>query len=254
MADLEQLQAEGVVDYGRGSDFWDPTQHPHAHVTLVGIGGANSPVALCLAQMGMASMTLVDPDNVERHNLPNQMFFLDARPTSQVISAKVTAMMEVLRRFGTGEVDAYYDRIQEVPQALRGVVVLGTDTIQSRKETWELIKQQGNRVELVIDIRLGGRYIRINAINPLSSEEQEYYEQQFDYTDENAEEAPCTGRSIMYVGYQVASQVSRLITEHFMGREIEHTLVVNMGENLSMIAEKGFQQEVISINAKPMET
>ena len=44
------------------------------HVTMVGCGAVGSFTALALSKMGVGSMTLYDPDTVEVHNLPVQMF------------------------------------------------------------------------------------------------------------------------------------------------------------------------------------
>ncbi len=46
-----------------------------ARIVLVGAGGLNSWTALGLARSGARSLTIVDPDLVERTNLPRQLYF-----------------------------------------------------------------------------------------------------------------------------------------------------------------------------------
>jgi len=46
-------------------------------ITLIGCGGIGSPVAMALVKMGCGQISLYDPDCVEAHNLPNQMYRLE---------------------------------------------------------------------------------------------------------------------------------------------------------------------------------
>jgi molybdopterin-synthase adenylyltransferase len=63
-----------------------------ARVVLVGAGGLNSWAALALLRSGVRYMTIIDPDLVDRTNLPRQLFF-----ERDLGMPKATCLMENLR-------------------------------------------------------------------------------------------------------------------------------------------------------------
>jgi len=68
---------------------WDQDRIQDLQVTVVGCGALGSQAATALARLGVGSITLVDPDILEEHNLENQLY--DA---SDIGKAKVKALRE----------------------------------------------------------------------------------------------------------------------------------------------------------------
>ena len=63
-------------------------------IHLIGCGGIGSFTALVLSKMGVQHLHLYDPDGIEEHNLPNQLFRL-----RDVGRSKVEALQEILQEF-----------------------------------------------------------------------------------------------------------------------------------------------------------
>lgn len=87
---------------------------PHT-VTVIGVGGVGSWVALDLALAGVQKLYVVDPDHIERHNLNRTPF-----KEGQIEKDKTTAVVElVAERRMDAEVVPIKDRIEETAGAFR---------------------------------------------------------------------------------------------------------------------------------------
>lgn len=110
-----------------------PTRPPatdiaRSRVVVIGVGGLGSPAATALARAGVGLLRLVDPDVVERSNLPRQPLYDDgdvgtpkvAAAARRLLAAHPDLRVETVRaRFG-GELSLLRDA---------DVVIDGTDTV-----------------------------------------------------------------------------------------------------------------------------
>ena len=101
-------------------------------VLVVGVGGLGSPAALALAQAGIGTLGLVDPDPIEISNLHRQPLYESA----DVGRPKVAVAAERLRRLAPGlRVETWCERFGPGHVALlRGFdsLVDGTDTVAAK--------------------------------------------------------------------------------------------------------------------------
>lgn len=223
MAESKQERAilEGKVDYTRQKDWFDPDKHPDLHVVMIGCGGIGSPTAFNLAKLGVPSLTLVDFDLVEPHNLPNQMFKLD-----QVGKPKAQALKEIIEEFTPCEVEAVESKLEDADDYLHGIVVSGLDSMAARKALWDLLRYS-MRTNLLIDGRIGGQDILVHTIRPAEVDDVDYYEKYCMYTDEEGVEAPCTARGIYDVSTKMASLITRNLRLWLTGGKVEQTITHN---------------------------
>lgn len=211
------------MDYLRQLGILDP-KNIIFPITIIGCGGIGSFTALLLAIMGCPRLTLVDPDSVEDHNLPNQLF-----PKSAKGQKKVEACRDLICQFSNCLVETIQDKFGDCQP---GIVISGVDSMKSRKEIWEKIKFNPD-VPLYIDARLGAELVQVFTVQPNSIEDIEMYEK-FLYPDESLQELPCTARAIIYTGFSVASligsQLKKWLNDNKYPRRLSfdiHTLTLD---------------------------
>ncbi|MCC6177324.1 MAG: ThiF family adenylyltransferase [Chloroflexi bacterium] len=203
------------VDYWRQTDLVTP-EHLRWPVAVVGVGGIGSPTTLALAKMGCRRLSIYDPDTVEPHNLPSQLYRLD-----DVGRPKVEALAEVVRAFTSAEVRPVQERV--AGPRLDGIVVAAVDSMASREAIWRESVRYRAAIPLFVDARMGAQVCRLLTIRPTDPDDVRFYESTL-YTDEAALDEPCTAQAIVYttfgVAALVASQVRRFVTGEALNKDV----------------------------------
>jgi molybdopterin/thiamine biosynthesis adenylyltransferase len=206
-------------DYWRQLDLVSAEQLAFP-ITVIGAGGIGSPLALALTKMGCRQLTLYDPDTVEAHNLPNQVYRL-----ADVGEAKVTALAELLGQFADIEVDARQELVTE--QALRGVVISAVDSMASRQHIWHGCVRYKAAVPLYVDARMGAQVCRVFTLNPTDPDEIEAYESTL-YDDDEAAVDPCTAQAIIYNTFAVAALVANQVKRFACDEPLERDVIFDL--------------------------
>jgi hypothetical protein len=200
-------------------------------INVIGCGGIGSPVALTLAKMGCSRLALYDPDIVESHNLPNQVF-----PLNSLGRAKVEVLAEVIRQF-TGCEPVTMQQALRGEEPLQGLCIIAVDTMKARKEIWRGIRQNP-AVPLLIDARMGGEVGRLFCIHPSEPEEIDFYETTL-YSDEEALELPCTARAVIYNGFMIAALIANLVKRYAVGEKLPKEIIAD--SKLLILYKEGSQ-------------
>lgn len=218
-------------DYLRGKGFFDPEQHEFASYTQVGVGGIGSFAAFAIAKMGVPYLTLIDPDLVEPHNLPSQMF-----TTEDADSHKVDALQRHIGDVSDAEVWAMIARITaegwqgDKPAQLRSIVGSGLDSMTARHDLWHQAVKLNPMVPMYIDARLDGQSVVIYNVNPCDFEDIEAYEATLKSDDEVAA-GSCTERAIIDVGFTVGAQMARQVRRHYGDQPNDRITVIDAESN-----------------------
>lgn len=206
------------MDYLRQLGILDPELFSYP-ITLIGCGGIGSPTALTLAKVGCSDLILIDPDSVEEHNLPNQVFRLE-----DIGRSKVSACKEIIADFSPCKVTAIQANVDHQP--LAGIVISAVDSMAARRIIWEKLKFN-TMVPLYIDGRIGGEVMELFTFQPFQITDIEFYEE-FMFSDEEAAELSCTARSIMYTGFVIGglivSQLAKWLRQDKYFRRINFDL------------------------------
>ncbi len=210
------------MDHSRQSNLLAPTdiQYP---VIIVGAGGIGSWTALGLAKCGYPRITVWDDDVVESANVPNQVY----RP-DQVGRPKVEALREVIETFSGTEIIIRQKRFG-AEDSLRGITIVGVDSMASRRLVWSQAKRNPS-VPLYVDARMARESGRIYTINPLQPTEADFYETTL-YSDKEATPVPCGEQSIVHNVWVIAAMVSAQTKKFLKGGEIAQEILFDLNLN-----------------------
>ncbi len=197
-------------------------------VTIIGVGGIGSPTALALVKMGVASLTVFDPDTVEAHNLPNQVF-----PVADVGRPKVTSVRDMIAAMTGTQVRARPELFAGQP--VRGIVVVATDSMATRSDIRARSGRFNADVLLYIDARMGAQVCRVYSVMPTDPDDVRYYEGTL-YTDVAAAEEPCTARATIYTGFAAAALIANQVRQHATGGQVSREIVLDM-VTLTLLAD-----------------
>lgn len=199
-------------------------------VHLIGCGGIGSFTALVLSKMGIHRLSLYDPDAIEDHNLPNQLFRL-----KDVGRLKVEALREILEEFAGTAVEGLPITIEA--QRMTGVVISGVDTMRARKTIWLRSIRYRSGVLRYLDARMGAEVARIYAVNPTDPDDIRLYEKTL-YDDAEAEVFPCTAAAISYSGFAIASLIGNLVKRLATGEDVPREILLDL-KTLTLLTSSG---------------
>ena len=178
-----------IMDYSKQMNLIVPDVDCNKRINIIGTGAGGSWLAFFLLRMGFKNIHAYDFDDIEEHNVPNQLF-----PESHIGKPKVESLKEVYEYFhDDGDMPRLHVHNQKITEdnahTLTGIVFCEVDTMKDRKMLYELCYKYG-QTELWIEGRLGlyGSYIYTLAKN--GKDYKAKYEETF-YADEEAEVSSC---------------------------------------------------------------
>lgn len=225
------MTATLTPDYLRQRGIFDPAAHEGAAVTFVGVGGIGSFASRAVAKLGIPNITLIDPDIVEPHNLPSQMFDTTQAYDLKVIAATTNIMVESPEcnlNWHAARIteDGWTSDDEGLPAAKpNGLVVSGLDSMKARHDLWHQCLRMNPLTKLYIDGRLDGQTLVIYAVKPWDLTDIEQYEATL-LSDDEVGAGSCTERAIIDVGFMMASLISRMVRLHYSGEDVPKITVV----------------------------
>lgn len=199
-------------------------------MVIVGVGGIGSVTALALTKLGIRDIVLVDFDKVELHNIPNQMFPLEA-----VGEFKTRALAQELVRWDEG-VQVNYS-IDKWVGEVGTIMILALDSLITRREIVERLELLP-QVRYIIDPRLGGQFFRVITVETSNSADMRYYKKQLEGDDSANEDVECTARAVIDVAFLVAGVITRQVRGVLKGEKIRRDLVFDVF-NMTLSELKG---------------
>ena len=188
-------------------------------ITVIGAGAIGSATVVTLAKMGCSNITLYDEDDLAEHNMPNQMCLPEyvGFPKADALAH----LVEMLTGVEIKPVSANYRG-----QRLEGVVISAVDSMTARGMIWKSCKLKKG-VTLFIDARMGAEILRLYTLRPADLDAIDFFEQNL-YSAEEAEELPCSARSIIYCPAVAGALIAATVKAHAMGQTVKRELLFDI--------------------------
>ena len=194
--------------YLRFSGLSWATEVQEKEITIIGLGGIGSNVALPLARLNPKKLFLIDPDVVEEVNLAGQAFF-----NNHVGMNKVDAVAEVLYSW------AGYKKIVAIPTLLTEgtdfgeITITGFDNMNARKIAFTNF-MDSPAAKLLVDARMSVDTIQIFTLLKEDTEFLDIYRDKWLFSDAVAQTAPCSMKQTSYTGSILGGLVVNIIINY----------------------------------------
>jgi len=201
------------VSFLRHAGFFGP-EDAQQHLNIIGVGATGSYIGLTAAKMGFHKFRIWDPDIVEDHNLPNQIYDIE-----HIGKRKVDAFKQVIQRFNPmAEIEThdYYFKANEHKALIDGPLVLTVDTMSARHDIYDAFRLNW-KVKNVFETRLGFAHAEINIIDNMNSYKLEKWKSSL-FNDEDVPDGPCNLRICTTLVNMVAAQTVHTIC-HMLSSE-----------------------------------
>jgi molybdopterin/thiamine biosynthesis adenylyltransferase len=211
-----------TADYWRQADLVRPEDLDFP-VVVIGAGGIGSPTTLILAKMGCRRITAFDPDIIEAHNLPNQLY----RPVDLGLPKSI-ALRSIVEELTGVTIDA---NVSEAPDPLpQGVVVTTVDSMAARQRIWATVKRSGRMAPLYLEARMGGEVGRVYAVIPSDPDHVAAYEQTL-YDDEASDPDPCSNQAIIYSVFVIAGLIAARLRSFAVAEAMPVETIIDLRTN-----------------------
>ena len=174
-------------------------------IAICGIGGIGSWLSLFLNRIGY-SLTLIDFDTIEEHNLGGQLFSVDS-----IDQYKVSEAFNTINRFGnfSNSLISYTEAYEEYMVKECTIVVCAFDKMGPRKQVlkdWKARLAKGDTTtKLLVDGRMSAEQFEVFFVTP---DKIEAYEKTL-FDDSEVEDALCTNKATSHFGAGIAFEITR---------------------------------------------
>lgn len=202
------LLIEEATSRFSGAEWFDALQQ--VAVTIAGLGGIGSHTAFQIARTAPYVMYLYDDDRVEEGNMSGQMYGRD-----NVGGFKTQAMYKILKQFTSCPFIRVYSEKFAYDSPPTDIMICGFDNMAARREFFNVWKWRVNTAEdkskcLYIDGRLSFDTLQVLCIQGTDSYNMQRYEEEFLFSDSEADATICSMKQTTYLACMIASIISNL--------------------------------------------
>ena len=199
------------MDYTRQNKLFNPKKS-NLNIIIIGAGSTGSFIAFTLAKMGVGKIKVIDYDEVEEHNIPNQYYRL-----KDIGKLKVDALKEIIKEFSDTTIETENIKIgkkYDFNIDMNTIIISCVDNIKAR----EIFSQhlEGFPIKM-IDTRFGGEGYSIHICNFGEEEEVKSFNESL---KGEIKPTSCGEKSIIYTINSLASEVCSVIKKINNGEDI----------------------------------
>jgi hypothetical protein len=202
-----------------GAEWYNVIQS--SSIIIAGCGGIGSNAALQLARLHPHAIWLYDDDRVERGNMSGQMF-----ESRHVGRPKVDAVYEVLHDFTNCPIVRCIRKKWDADSSGNSIMIGGFDNMSARRtffESWKnyMFETGCDKKEcLFIDGRLNIDTLQVFCIQGNDERNIERYENEFLFSDAEAEETVCSLKQTTYMACMIGAVITNLFV-NFMASTLD---------------------------------
>lgn len=168
------------MNLNKHREFFDPTKDVTEAIHIIGVGAVGSSILEMLARLGVEEVHIYDFDDVEPHNITNQMFFncqmgTPKEEASACIANMINPSMKIIKHG------------KYTNQQLAGYVFLCVDNIELRKDICEE-NYYNNYIKGIFDIRMRLTDAQGYCANWQNRKEKDNLLKTMDFTHDEAKE------------------------------------------------------------------
>lgn len=189
-------------------------------ITLAGVGGIGSYVGFLLSRMHPQQMYIYDSDVVEAANMSGQLY-----STNDIGKPKVKALANMVRNYSNYYEVAEFNERFTMFTAPTDIMICGFDNMDARGifySVWKsnvMHKPTEERAKcLFIDGRLAAEEFQILCITGDNEYAMNRYEEEFLFTDEQAEATVCSYKQTTFCANMIASYMVNMFV-NFVANE-----------------------------------
>ena len=209
-------------NYLRQLDIIDPNDIPP--ITIIGCGASGSWVGVIGAKMGVQNITLWDGDEVDYHNIPNQLFM-----GNMLERNKADALREEIVRFTPEEmkpiVISQEDFFEEGDRVYTPFVFLCVDGLSNTRMVFDVL-EQNQSIKWIINTRMGGEYYEIHTVDMSNEEEKREFREGL---SAEAREEGCSDRSVIYTAVMMVGRAVNFFKRISKGEKVPKMYAEDLG-------------------------
>lgn len=192
-------------------------------IMVIGAGGIGSHLIFNLSRIGH-HLAIIDPDSVDETNVEGGQLFT----RGNIGQFKVDAIKSVCRMFGcTNMIDSMSTYFKK-GMATEAITITGLDSMAARKDVYNEWKNSMKYYKpeecLLLDGRLTMELYEIFAIKGTDTASMKKYEEEFLFSDEEANIEDCTTKQTTFgaaaIGAAITSTLCNFITNLKLGFEM----------------------------------
>lgn len=223
------------MDIIRHQSVFDPTPLEGESFLVIGAGAVGSSVALGLAKLGIANISVMDFDSVEPHNLSNQYVY----GPDDVGRLKTEALAEAIYRATGTQINQVFSAY-EGERIFDSIVFMCVDTMTVRKMIMERGIHMNPYTKWVFDTRIDAYQTMSYAFRPRDLNEFASFADTL-YDDRDVAEERGTCGNVLSIGAtaQIASQITiwlamQALTDKLTANEV----IVQVQPQWNMLSRK----------------
>lgn len=213
-----------MLDTRRHDELFNSDTFGDTPVNVIGCGATGSWLVLQLAKLGVTNITAWDFDDVEAHNVPNQLFGVQ-----DIGQSKVKALHDFVK-WQTGT-EIKYRNERYTGQPIAGYVFCMVDTMEGRKSIWNGGAKLKPQIKLYVEPRMGLDIARIYNMNPMDVRTHKSYADTL-YGDDVAETSACgTSMTVITSALTTSAWCVRQFIEHVNERPLANEVLIDLQNN-----------------------